>query len=81
MDEQRRDDQLEPLFNSSKPILDVALKTYWERWTIEMGVGRGSRKPLLVVQCEDDDNDLIGIRETIQMSANNLYQIGISDNK
>ena len=27
MDEQRQDDQLEPKFNSSVPIWDVALKT------------------------------------------------------
>ena len=28
MDEQRQDDELEPRYNSSVPILDVALKTY-----------------------------------------------------
>ncbi len=28
MDEQRQDDQLEPIYNSSVPIQDVALKTY-----------------------------------------------------
>ena len=27
MDEQRQDDQLEPIYNSSVPIKDVALKT------------------------------------------------------
>ena len=28
MDKQRQDDQLEPTYNSSVPIQDVALKTY-----------------------------------------------------
>ena len=35
MDEQRQDDQLEPLYNHSVLIQDVALKTYWERWLID----------------------------------------------
>ena len=35
MDEQRQDDLLEPIYNTSVPILDVALKTSQERWTIE----------------------------------------------
>ena len=30
MDKQRQDDQLEPIYNSSVPIQDVALKTYKE---------------------------------------------------
>ena len=32
MDEQMQDDQLEPLYNSSVPIQDIALKTLWEQW-------------------------------------------------
>ena len=35
MDEQKQDDQLEPVYNSSVPIQDIALKTSMERWTIE----------------------------------------------
>ena len=31
MDEQRQDDHLEPIYNSSVPIQDVALKTYREK--------------------------------------------------
>ena len=31
------DDQNEPIYNSSVLIQDVALKTSWEQWTIEMG--------------------------------------------
>ena len=40
----RQDDQLEPTYNSSIPILDVALKTYRKRWTIEKG-GEGHEDP------------------------------------
>ena len=42
MDEQRQDDQLEPAYNSSVPIQDVALKTYRKRRTIKRGGERGS---------------------------------------
>ena len=35
MDEQRLDDQLEPIFSSSVQIQDVAWKTSRERWTGE----------------------------------------------
>ena len=42
MDEQREDDQLQPIYNSSEPIQDIALKTSRERWTIETGGKRGS---------------------------------------
>ena len=34
-DKQRQDDQLEPTYNISVPIQDVALKTYQEQWTID----------------------------------------------
>ena len=37
MDEQRQDDQLEPIHNSSGQIQEVAWKTYPERLTIETG--------------------------------------------
>ena len=42
MDEQRQDDQLEPIYNSSVPIQDIALKTSREQWVIETGGERGS---------------------------------------
>ena len=54
-DEQRQDDQLEPIYNSSVPIQDVALKIYWERWTIEKGGERGSERSVLVALHNDDD--------------------------
>ena len=47
MDEQRQDDQLEPIYNSFAPIQDVALKTYHERWTIETGDKRGLWRSML----------------------------------
>ena len=58
MDEQRQDDQLEPIYNSSVPIQDVALKTYRrERWVIEKGGGRGSGRSVLVGRHHGDDDD------------------------
>ena len=42
MDEQRQDDQLEPINNSSVQIQDVVLKTYRERWSIETRGRRGT---------------------------------------
>ena len=38
MDEQRLADQLEPMYNSSVPIQEVAWKISRERLTIETGV-------------------------------------------
>ena len=56
MDEQRQDDQLEPTYNSSVPIQDVALKTYQKRWTIEKGGERGSGISVLAARHDDDVN-------------------------
>ena len=53
MDEQRQDDQREPISNSSFLMQDVALKTYLERWTIEKGGGIGSGRFVLAVQHDD----------------------------
>ena len=47
MDEQKWDDQLEPIYCSSVPIPDMAMKTYRERWTIETDGERGSGKSML----------------------------------
>ena len=54
MDDQRQDDQLEPIYNSSVPIQVVVLKTYRKRWTIETGGGRGSGKSVLAPWHDDD---------------------------
>ena len=57
MDEQRQDDQLEPTYNSSVLMQNVALKTYRERWTIEKGGGRGSGISVLMARHNDDNDD------------------------
>ena len=55
MDKQRLDNQLEPIYNSSVAIQNVAWKTSWEWWTIEMGGERRSGKSMLVVRHDDVD--------------------------
>ena len=57
MNEQKQDDQLEPIYNSSVPIQDVALKTYRERWTIEKSGKRGPGRSALAAWHDDDDDD------------------------
>ena len=42
MDGQKQSDQLEPTYNSSLSIQDVALKTCRKQWTIEKGGWKGS---------------------------------------
>ena len=59
MDEQRQDDQQEPIHNISMPIQDVVWKTSWERWTIETGSERGSEKSVLAVRHDDDDSEVL----------------------
>ena len=54
MDEQRYDNQLEPIYDSSGPIQDVALKTSQEQRTIETGGKRGSRRSTLTARHDDD---------------------------
>ena len=55
MDEQRQNDQLEPIYNSSVPIQDVALKTFRVWWTMETGGERGYGGFVLVARHDDDD--------------------------
>ena len=54
MDEQRQDDQLEPIYNCSVPMQDIAFRTYRELWTIEKGGWKGSRRSVLTVLHDDD---------------------------
>ena len=54
MDEQRQEDQLEPTYNCSVPIQDVALKTYQRQWTIVKGGKRGSGISVQMVRHNDD---------------------------
>ena len=55
MDKQRQDDQLEPIYNSSVPIQDIALKTSREWWMIERVCRRGSERFVLAARHDDDD--------------------------
>ena len=57
MGEQRQDDQLEPTYSSSVPILDVAVRTCQKQWTIGRGGERGSGISVLMVRHDDDDDD------------------------
>ena len=50
MDEQRQDNQLEPIYSSLVPIQDVALKTNQKRWTIEKGGGGGLGRSALMAR-------------------------------
>ena len=47
MDEQRQDDQLEPIYNSFVPIQDIALKISREQWMIEKDGGSGPGRSVL----------------------------------
>ena len=57
MDEQRQNVQLEPIYSSSVPILDVALRTCQKQWTIRRGGKGGSGISPLIARHDDDDND------------------------
>ena len=57
MDEQKQEDQLEPIYYSSAPIQDIALKNSQDRWTIETGSERGSGRSVLAERHGDDDDD------------------------
>ena len=52
MDEERQDEQLQPIYN------DIALKTYWERWTIEKSGGKGSGRSLQAAWHDNNDDDV-----------------------
>ena len=58
MDEQRQDDQREPIYNSSVPKHRAAWTTYREWWTIETVGERGSGRSTLAARHDDDDDDV-----------------------
>ena len=55
MAEQKQNDQLEPTYNSSVRIRDVALRTYQKRWTIGRIGERRSGISVLAERHDDDD--------------------------
>ena len=54
MDKQRQDDQVEPTYNNSVPIQNVALK---KQWTIQKGGRRGLGICVLTVKHAAADDD------------------------
>ena len=74
MDEQQQEDQLEPIYNSSVPIQNVALKTYRERWTIENGGRRGLGRSTLAARHDDDNDEVVSLR-LYESSYSYLIQI------
>ena len=54
-DEQELGNQLEPIYNSSVLIQDVAWKTDRDRWTIETSGERESGKSMLAARHDNDD--------------------------
>ena len=65
IDEQRLNDQLEPIHNSSVPVQDIALKTAWARWTIGTGSETGSGRSVLAARDDDDDDDNYDLYELL----------------
>ena len=53
-DEQRQDNQLEPIYSSSVLIQDVALKTCQKQQMIEKGGEKGSGISVLMVRHDDE---------------------------
>ena len=58
MDEQKQDYQQEPIYNSSVPIQDIALKTSREQWKMEMGGERGSGRSVIAAWHDDVDESV-----------------------
>ena len=54
MNELRKDDQQEPINNSSVPIQDIALKISREQWMIETGSERVPGRSVLAARHDDD---------------------------
>ena len=57
IDEQKLDDQLEPIYNGSVPIPNIAWKAYGKLWTRETSVERGSVRSELEAWHDDDNDD------------------------
>ena len=57
MDEQKQDDQLEPIYISSVPIRDAFLKTCRMKWTREKGGEKWSGVSVLMARHDDEEDD------------------------
>ena len=73
MDEQKLDDQLEPIYSSSVPIQDVAWKTCRKRWTRDTCGERWSGKPMLAARDDDDDVNQIEKQISFKKFTNVFY--------
>ena len=71
MDEQKQYDRLEPIYNSSVRIQDIALKTPQEQWTIETDGDRGSGRSVLAARHQNDDEEIRSVIDKIY----NLYRV------
>ena len=64
MDEQKQDDLLEPIYNSSVPIQDIELKTFRKRWMIETGGERGPGRSVLEAWYDHDHDESVNITKS-----------------
>ena len=67
MDEQRQDDQQEPIYNSSVPIQDRALKTCRDD---REGGEKGSGRSVLAARQDDDSWEISGLYVSKNISLN-----------
>ena len=72
MDEQRKDDQLEPTYSSSVLIRDVAQRTCRKQWTIGRGGKRGSGISVLIVR---HDNDVSILKKEMFLVKHRIVQV------
>ena len=72
MDKQRQSDQVEPIYNSSVPMQDIALKTYRERWTKETRGESWSGRSVLAARHDDDEEEMnkkiVGVKSITSVS-------------
>ena len=72
IDEQRLDDQLEPIYYSV-PIQDIAWKTTREWWSIETGGERVIGRSVLAARHDDDDDGSVQTRKELVPEFNYVH--------